>query len=112
MQPHGDVLQNTFAKKQLNYIYEKLNCGIFYNRLRTTVRCLNSEFQTVEVISQGSWDPEVPRGPSVQSPCGPQGFTGSWGTGDPQIPGIQGVLGVPMSQDCVPLSNHAILIVI
>ena len=58
MQPLGDVLQNSCSrsllKKQLNHAYEKLNRGIFYSRSRTTVLCLDSEFQTVEVICQGS----------------------------------------------------------
>ena len=60
MQPFGDVLQNSCStpllKKQLNHTYEKLHCGILYNRSRTTGLCLDSEFQTqtVEVISQES----------------------------------------------------------
>ena len=58
MQPLGDISQNScstpLAKKQLNHTYEKLHRDIFYNRSRPTVLCLDSEFQTVEVISEGS----------------------------------------------------------
>ena len=103
MQPLGDVLQRDcptlLLKKQLNYTYEKLHRSIFYNRSRATALCLDSEFQTVEVISQGS------RGPDVQT------VQGNRGPGGPESPwdlGILGVLGVPRSQDWVPLFYHAL----
>ena len=55
MQPLGDVLQNSCSKpllkKQLNHTYEKLHCGIFYNKSRTTV--------------MGSWGTGGPRVPWV-----------------------------------------------
>ena len=90
MEPLRDVLQNSCStpllKKELNYTYEKLHCGIFYNRSRTTALCLNSEFQTVEVISQGSWAPEVSGGPRVQRSWVSRGSMGSWGTGGPGVP--------------------------
>ena len=46
--------------------------------------CLYSEFQTVEVISQGSWAPEVPR---VRRFTGPRGSGSSW---DPEVLGVTG----------------------
>ena len=84
LQPLGDVLQNSCSspllKKQLNHTYEKLHRGIFYNRSRTTVLCLDFEFQTVEVICQGSWGPRCSKGPEF---LGSRGSMGSWGTGGP-----------------------------
>ena len=105
MQLVEDVLQNSCStpllKKQLNHAYEKLHRGIFYNRSRTTVLCLDSEFQMVEVPK----GPEVPVSPRVQRSLGFRGSMGSWRTGGPGVPevlGVPGVSGVLGSQDWVP----------
>ena len=114
MQPLRNALQNSCStsllKKQLNHTYEKLYRSIFYNRSWTTILCLDSVFQTVKVISQGSWSPEVPGFPRVQRSWGSRRSMGSWGTEDPE--GREG-LGGPRGPGGpwgprVPLFYHAI----
>ena len=62
--------------------------------------CLDSEFQTVEVISQRSWGPEVlrswgPRGPRVHRSWRYWGSLDPRGCGDPRGPKGPGGPGVP-----------------
>ena len=111
MQPLGNVLQNSCStlllKKQLNHTYEKLHRGIFYNKSRTTVLCLDSEFSKgpeVLVVPRvlgvhgilRYWGFRGPGGP--KRPGGPKGSRGPGGSRGPVGP--EGPTFLPYLQKC------------